>query len=108
MEKPDLETKKILADGDAINSLVRSDGWILAKQKLIDYITGLDSISNIDPALPPEKQIREIEINRKVIQVILDWLREVEGEAQGSATQKELLDVNRGQKFIYQIPENKD
>lgn len=105
---PDKETQRIMAEGEQLLSLVKSDGWAVAKGKLIDYITGLDSISNIDATLPADKQLRIIEVNRTVTQILLQWLRDVEGNAQSVNTQKELLNQNRNKGFIVSLPDNKN
>lgn len=92
--KADLETQKVLTEGEQIRNLVRDGGWGLAKQRLTDKLIDLQSVNNIDTD-DPNKLILDIQTRKGVIAIVLEWLKEIEGIAaqhDGNQIQKEDAD----------------
>lgn len=94
-EKLDKETKQVLSDGQKIEDLVTNDGWILAKRMLFMKMAELDSISSIDPEITGEERLRAIDVRAGVVKIISDWLAAVEGIAEQSKTNKEMMAASR-------------
>lgn len=77
------ETKKVLSDGEKIRDLMNNDGWKIAKEKLFSKLITLDSITSVDDIhLNDLQRIREYEVRKGVVSIILEWIRDVEGDAE--------------------------
>jgi hypothetical protein len=97
--KEDIEQQKILSDGQKIIELTKSDGWQIAKRKLLSKIAILDSITAL-PQGDREDKLREIEVRAGVVSIIWEWINDVEGMAeQAKQVSKAMQDV-REESFI--------
>lgn len=60
--------------------LIQSDGWKLVRARLVDKIADLQSISNVE-GITPEDVFLDIKVRINVADILLEWLKETEGEA---------------------------
>ena len=63
----------------AIYEFVTSDGWKHVKAQLLQKIEDLQSVMNID-SQDPQKVVLEIATRRNTIELLIEWLGEVEGQ----------------------------
>lgn len=87
----DKETKQILTDGEKIEKFVESEGWKLVKQRLIKKLATLNSIDEVPKDLKSEDRLREYDIREGVVSIIIDWVREIEGEKNKSKFNKQIF-----------------
>lgn len=82
MEEKDLETSQIQARGVSLQSMVQSEGWKIVKGKFTDKLLDLQSIRNLPVTGTPTQIKQEIAIRNTVSEIILEVLKEIEGEAE--------------------------
>lgn len=76
----DLEDKKILSEAEKIKHMIRSDGWSLAKGKLMRRLADMGNILNY-VGDDPETFFKEAQANQKAIKIIQAWFKDdLEGE----------------------------
>lgn len=78
--KPDIDTQKVLTEGEQIRNLTREGGWGLAKQRLTNKLLDLQSINNIDTT-KTDDVILDIKVRKNVVAIVLEWVKEIEGIA---------------------------
>lgn len=79
MKEIDTETQKVQNEGEKAHYLTKNEDWNWAKRKLLQKVSNLDSIKTLKEK---ENIIQEIKVRKIVIDVILEWLDEIEGIAQ--------------------------
>lgn len=60
-----------------ISAMLESEGWQLAKAKLLDYIDTLDNIKTL-PDGPNERVGEEAKVRARVVTTLLIWLSDLE------------------------------
>ena len=98
-KKEQAENLKILSDGEKIIELTKSDGWGIAKRKLLSKIAVLDSITAL-PSGDREDRMREIEVRAGVVSIIWEWINDVEGMAQQAKQVSQAMRDIREESFI--------
>lgn len=84
MPSLDKETTETLSKQQTVSDFVQSDGWSYVRAKLIDKIMDLQSIKNIDSS-SPENAVLDLKVKNACVDILIEWLKEIEGEAaQGS------------------------
>lgn len=84
------EQKKYLNENKAVYRFVKSRGWVIAKNKLMEKIDDLQSIMNVD-GKTPEEVVMDIKVRKLVCNELLDWVRSLEGQAQQFENNETLL-----------------
>lgn len=86
----DSETKKVIGEQKGLQSLVSHESWGVARQKLIDKILDLQNAFNI---LDVDEKSMFIDLKARKIatEILVEWLREVEGTAQEAVENKDLI-----------------
>ena len=79
----DKNTAKQLREADELKQLCKSDGWAIAKGKILEKILELSSILNITEQ-DPQKVVVLMAAKQEAVQILTEWLGEIEGIA-GSA-----------------------
>lgn len=97
MTKLDKDTVAVLSEGEIIKNLVEGDGWKMVKEKLVNKMLDLQSVLNLDPTDANELVI-DIKARKTAIEILKEWLAEVEGQLDQYETNKPLIDdyVMRG------------
>ena len=85
------EKQQIITDGEAIKETLKSNGWGLIRAKLTEQIMDLQSVMNID-AENPEEVVRDIKARRTAIDILVSWLKDVEGDLEQYEDNKNLLE----------------
>ena len=79
MKEIDTETQKVQNEGEKAHYLTKNEDWNWAKRKLLQKVSNLDSIKTLKEK---EHINQEIKVRKIVIDIILEWLDEIEGIAQ--------------------------
>jgi F0F1-type ATP synthase alpha subunit len=98
----DKETKEQVKKGKEIEKLVDSKGWKMAKQKLLDDLIDLDSIRGLtnEDLEKPEKLGMNLKARKTAIDIVLDWIHEIEGDAEKSKDNRQMLEQGRKGEII--------
>jgi hypothetical protein len=112
-KKLDSATKIVLSDGEKIEALVRSDAWALVKQKLNERIVQIGNIMTLgrDEQGKPtnvENLIAELGARQMVVEIILDWLRDVEGTAEQHRSHHDQMAEVMGESHLYRVGDSED
>ena len=89
-----------------VANLVKGDTWKRIKRNLLQKLSNLDSVKTIrkDDAgnkRSPDEIMNQIEVRSLVIDIILDWLDEIEGDAnQGESNKDALKEVQKDDYII--------
>lgn len=79
----DTETAAVEAVGKSIKDLVGSSGWAEARKRLVRKVAELKMISGIDiQQATPETIIQVIASKNVAADILMAWLRDVEGTAE--------------------------
>lgn len=76
----DKETKQVITDAKQLQSLVNSEGWGVAREKLVHKITDLQNAFNIEDKDEHEMLV-DLRSRKLASSVLFDWIRDVEGTA---------------------------
>lgn len=91
-QKLDIETKKITDSNSRLLELINHDGWKIARLMLTDKILGLQNVAEYMDTIQTgnaTKLLREMKASARAAEILFDWLRQVEGDAQQSIEQKQ-------------------
>jgi len=78
MRKPDKETRKILKKGELLSSLVQHEAWPLVKVKFNEMVLSLGDIFSLNE-LDPQKLQSQLAARQIAIEMVMNWMREIEG-----------------------------
>lgn len=78
MEKLTVETQHVLSEGEHLANLVKSDGWAVARRKLLERIIAIGDIFQLTDK---ENLKEELGARQIAIEILRDFLRDVEGSA---------------------------
>lgn len=101
-DKFDKETAQIIRNEKNIADLCRHEAWPLLKQKFIEKIMELQSVRNIRVDLP-EKMAIEMQGRLFAIDVLMEWMNDIEGTALNSNTVSN--EIKRDSYIITKRPE---
>ena len=101
----DPETQKIQNMQRDVANFVNGDTWKRIKRNLLQKLSNLDSVKTIrkdesGKERTPEDILKQIEVRSLVIDIILSWIDEIEGEANQGEGNKEILDKVRKEDYI--------
>lgn len=95
------ETGKILSEGERVSNFVKSNDWGFIKDKLMKKILDYDSVNGIDLEKKSDNDLaNELRTRRGVIDVVMGWLREIEGIAEQHDNHTELLQSRTNNGYI--------
>jgi len=72
----DKDTQKIQQEGEKANGLMRGENWEWAKRKLLQKLSNIDNVKTLDLKKDLKQQI---EVRKMVIDMILEWISDIEG-----------------------------
>lgn len=86
--KLDKQTAEEIREGKEWERFVEGEGWQRAKNLLIQKLSVIDSLTQ----LPEDGDlIHELKARQGAILLVLEWIKEVEGKAQQSMNNNELM-----------------
>jgi len=95
----DKETQKMLSDGEKIADFVNSSAWKLVKDKLVNRLITLDSISSM-PTMDKDEFYVQAKIREGVVSIITEWIRDIEGDAEKHKSNKQAFSSMREEVII--------
>lgn len=97
-DKTDNETQKILSENEELRLLSKGRGWAIIRQRLIDKIIFLSDILELNESDITKLSFR-LAVNKEVITILLQWLREVEG-AKNDLNVQQMLNEEKRETYI--------
>lgn len=91
-EKIDPETQKVNDHNGQLLELVNHEGWKEARKMIVEKVLELQNVSEFMDVIQTgnaTRLLREMKASARAAEIIFDWLRQVEGDAQTSAESKE-------------------
>lgn len=79
----DRETAEIVRSEKNIEDLCKHEAWPQVRQKFTDKVMDLQSVRNISEGTP-EQMVIDMKARLLAIDILLEWMREIEGSAQTS------------------------
>ena len=96
----DAETSQVINEGEKVQSFVESEDWQKIKKELVARLIDTDSVGNIE-AKDPQQVVIEMSAKQMAIDIVLGWVREIEGQAEQSREQnQEFLKRSRDNEYI--------
>lgn len=74
------EDSRLFREGEMLQGFVHSEGWKWAKDRLTEKLMDLQSIMNMDDS-SPENVILDLKARRMAVELLMSWLRQLEGRA---------------------------
>jgi hypothetical protein len=73
--KADAETEQIVSDAEHIQSLTRSNGWVIVHAKLVERVVDMQNINNID-VTNPDSIGSQIAARKMAAELVMEWLKQ--------------------------------
>ena len=101
MTKPKLDkaTIKTLNDGDELQAMVASPGWLIAKQRFTELVVQLGDIFSLKDETP-DAVFRQLAARQIAIELIMSWMKEIEGRSKQHQTNSESYALLRREAYI--------
>lgn len=94
--KIDKETAAILHQSEELRLMVKSEGWQIAKRRLVELTASLGSVDTLDTdKKTPTAIVNELRSNNRARKILLSWLAEIEGAVEHGQFIKEMLAKQR-------------
>ena len=77
----DVETNKIMNEGKLVAGFVESSVWQLIRKDLTAKIEDVGSVFGLDN-MSPDKLVVEVGARQLAVQMVKEWIAEVEGKAE--------------------------
>jgi hypothetical protein len=91
-KKLDKETEEVLSEGQRISDFTKSKDWGFIKGFLTNKLIDFDSIKGMELENKTKEQLGEEVISRKgIIDIVLGWVKELEGIAQQHDSNSDIL-----------------
>jgi hypothetical protein len=76
------EQKKFLLDNKSVYRFVKSRGWVIVKNRLLEQINDMQSIMNVEGNQTPEQIVIDLKVRRAVCEELIRWVKSIEGQAE--------------------------
>ena len=76
----DPATRKVLKEGELLKMLVTHDGWPIVRRKFSELVLALGDVFSIKDQ-DPQKVFQQIAARQIAIELVMNWIGEVEGRA---------------------------
>lgn len=93
--------RQYLRDNKSVYQFVKSRGWTIAKGRLMDQISDIQSIMNVDGKTADEVLI-DVKVRKLLVEELLKWVKSVEGQAaqhEADGLQKEEEEIDHVIRF---------
>jgi aspartate/glutamate racemase len=102
--KLDQDTNDFMDGGSIVANLVNSDGWKEVKNRLYKKLASLDSITKLVASTNTPTTLKyELEARISVIEIINEWIAEIEGEAVEHDDLMGILEREKESEYIKEI-----
>jgi hypothetical protein len=99
-KKADKETQLIVQQGQAIKDLVDSNGWQEVRKRLIQDVAAIRDITSLTETSDPAKLFQEVAARQIAAEILINWIRGVEGDADQFRNNAELLKERYEENFV--------
>lgn len=91
----DKDNQQIIAVGKILKDFIAHEGYSFMKKALLNKVSELIDLHNLDLNMTPEQLSIEVKANKKASQIILDVIRlEIEGTVAQAETNTQGLTLN--------------
>ena len=110
MDQQEKQEQQEAANQETTRQFANSQSWKLVKDSLIRKIMDLDSVSATFEALQKKgillDEIKELLcVNAKAVNIIVDWLNEIETAAGGRGNTMAEMKEKKGEEIIIKLPD---
>jgi hypothetical protein len=96
------DTKKVLTQGEELHNLVRSEGWQMAKRKLLSDVANFTNVLTLETK---NRAVNDIIVEMAGRQLaaatVLDWIKDIEGSAEQYKVNTDTLREIREEGYIH-------
>lgn len=103
----DSETRQVNEKNNHLLDLVNHQGWKEARQILVEKIVELQNVAEYIEIIQTgnaTKLLKEMKANARAAEILFDWLRQIEGNAQTAIEMK----VPKEKSFVVRLDEEED
>lgn len=100
--KLDKETGEVMTRGTKLKEMVRSEAWADAKSELTNRLVSLADLTTIDDQ-DALKLLQEIKVRKLAINLVMGWVREIEGQANQYEANEEAFRAIKEESVILQF-----
>jgi len=103
--KLDEETQKENAKAQEWEIFVKGEGWQEAKRRLLNKVADIDSISVMREEFKGDNEalLRAIEARQMTVNIILEWIGEIDGSAEVTEDNREMMAQSRKDDIIREL-----
>lgn len=88
----DAETQKLQRDGQELKNMVQSDGWKIARGRLVERMANLMNIASVDVMqADPATIVQVIGARKLAADELISFLRDIEGSVEQFEGNKEMM-----------------
>jgi hypothetical protein len=96
------DTREVLSEGEKLHDLVRSEGWQLAKRKLLTEVADITNVLTlVTKGRAVNDMIVELAGRQLAAATVLDWLKGIEGDAEQYKTNSDTLRDIRNEGYVH-------
>jgi hypothetical protein len=88
----DKETQKVVTYSEKLKALTQHEGWVIVKDKLLKEIANLMTINDMVTQSDPLTIIQIIAAKKRAADILLNWLRDIEGTVAQADGNQSVLD----------------
>lgn len=76
------DTEKVMTDGERLRGLIEHEGWDVARRKLVDKITQLQTTIGLKMS-DPQQMFIEVQARTKAAEILFEWfMNDIEATAE--------------------------
>lgn len=99
-KKADKETQLVVQQGQAIKDLVDSNGWQEVRKRLVQDVAAIRDITSLTEIADPSRLFQEVAARQIAAEILINWIRGVEGDAEQFRSNAELLKERYEENFV--------
>lgn len=97
--KLDEDTAKVLTEAEELAEGVKGMFWGIVKKRFVEKITAINDVMNID-VTKPENLANQILANQKIVSVLIELIREIEGEAMTAKDYQQAFTQEKNSEYL--------
>ena len=91
----DTETKEIISESDSLRLMTEHKGWGIARAKLLEKITSLQTTAGLN-LTDPQQLLIDVKANTLAALILIEWLKQdIEGTIAQAETNKDLTPIDK-------------
>jgi hypothetical protein len=101
----DKDTQEIISQAQYIKDMIESDGWRIAKRRLVEFAVKMTSTNILDKTKSDTAIVKELRANERAQNIIIKWLAEIEGAVDHGKYLAETLANHEKEEIIEMVGE---